>query len=605
MTTYTGVFGSDAVPPAGQAYVAITLTANTTYYWPELAVGDTLGDINEVTCASSFDLTLPAANLTSTGRDLLFRNIGANSFTLKDSAGGTISVVAAGEAKFLYLTNNSTAAGLWSVFTYGTGTSGADAVTLAGNGLLVDGSTLALQHNTRAASGNYTVVTGDRARTVYFEETGLVTCALPTVPSVGDGFFFLLANAGTGAVRIDPNGVETIDGQSTKDLAPGESAFIISTSSEWLTVGYGRSTQFQFTKLIKDISSGTPFTLSSVEAQNKLMQFIGTVSAAVTVNVPAVVAIYYIECAYSGAYTLTIKTAAGAGVALTNNDRAIIYCDGVDVVSAQTAAVPAANLSGGVAGAIVYQSGVGTTGFSAAGSTGQVLISGGTGSPTWSDLGLITTSYPSKATPVDADEIPLADSAAAYGGKKLTWANLKATVATSVAPIGATYIVQTADGTLTNEQALGALATGMLKNTTTTGVLSIGVAGTDYLAPADIGTTVQAYDADTAKLDVDQSWTGAQRGTPTTDNDLSFDLSAANNFTCTPSAGGTLTFTNHTAGQSGFVLLVNGSNYAIAAAATTKISTADLTKISASGTYLISYYDNGTNAYCVASTSIA
>ena len=120
-----------------------------------------------------------------------------------------------------------------------------------------------------------------------------------------------------------------------------------------------------------------------------------------------------------------------------------------------------------------------------------------------------------------------------------------------------------------------------------------------------IGTDIQAYDADTAKLDVDQSWTGAQRGTPTTDNDLSFDLSAANNFTCTPSASGTLTFTNHTSGQSGFVLLVNGSNYAIAAAATTKITTADLTKISATGTYLISYYDNGTNAYCVASASIA
>lgn len=34
----------------------------------------------------------------------------------------------------------------------------------------------------------------------------------------------------------------------------------------------------------------------------------------------------------------------------------------------------------------------------------------------------------SKATPVDADEIPLADSAASYGLKKLTWANLKATL---------------------------------------------------------------------------------------------------------------------------------------------------------------------------------
>jgi hypothetical protein len=50
------------------------------------------------------------------------------------------------------------------------------------------------------------------------------------------------------------------------------------------------------------------------------------------------------------------------------------------------------------------------------------------------------------------------------------------------APTDATYIVQTANGDLSAEQALGALATGLLKNTTTTGVLSIAVAGTDYQA---------------------------------------------------------------------------------------------------------------------------
>jgi hypothetical protein len=51
------------------------------------------------------------------------------------------------------------------------------------------------------------------------------------------------------------------------------------------------------------------------------------------------------------------------------------------------------------------------------------------------------------------------------------------------APIDATYIVQTANGTLTAEQAMGALATGLVKNTTSTGVQSIAVAGTDYQAP--------------------------------------------------------------------------------------------------------------------------
>ena len=67
-----------------------------------------------------------------------------------------------------------------------------------------------------------------------------------------------------------------------------------------------------------------------------------------------------------------------------------------------------------------------------------------------------------------------------------------------------------------------------------------------------------------------QTFTASQRGTVTTDNDLSFNMATTNNFKCTPTAGGALTFTNITAGQSGYVLMVNGSNYAITASATTK-----------------------------------
>jgi len=68
------------------------------------------------------------------------------------------------------------------------------------------------------------------------------------------------------------------------------------------------------------------------------------------------------------------------------------------------------------------------------------------------------------------------------------WAALGDGSAGSAAPSNATYIVQTANGTLSNEQALGALATGIVKNTTTTGVLSIATAGSDYVAGTP-GTT--------------------------------------------------------------------------------------------------------------------
>lgn len=56
------------------------------------------------------------------------------------------------------------------------------------------------------------------------------------------------------------------------------------------------------------------------------------------------------------------------------------------------------------------------------------------------------------------------------------------------APLSATYITQTANGTLTNEFALSSLATGLLKNTTGTGVPTIAAAGTDYLTPTGNGS---------------------------------------------------------------------------------------------------------------------
>jgi len=63
------------------------------------------------------------------------------------------------------------------------------------------------------------------------------------------------------------------------------------------------------------------------------------------------------------------------------------------------------------------------------------------------------------------------------------------------APADATYITQTANGTLSNEQAMGALATGLVQNTTTTGVQTIATAGTDYVIPAGNVATATALAA--------------------------------------------------------------------------------------------------------------
>lgn len=133
----------------------------------------------------------------------------------------------------------------------------------------------------------------------------------------------------------------------------------------------------------------------------------------------------------------------------------------------------------------------------------------------------------------------------------------------------------------------------------------IAVEGSNVLMASNIGSTVQAYDADTAKTDVAQTFTISQRGTVTTDNDLSFDLNVTNNFKATPTGTATLTFTNITAGQSGFILLVNSGGYTISAHANTKVSTTALATISAAGSYLLSYFSDGTNVYVVNSGALA
>ena len=88
---------------------------------------------------------------------------------------------------------------------------------------------------------------------------------------------------------------------------------------------------------------------------------------------------------------------------------------------------------------------------------------------------------------------------------------------------------------------------------------------------------------------------GQAIGTITTDNDLSFDMAAGNNFKCTVAANGTLTFTNITSGQSGNIWLDNIGGYTISAAASTLIAAADLTTLSTAGVYFMSYYSDGTN----------
>lgn len=127
--------------------------------------------------------------------------------------------------------------------------------------------------------------------------------------------------------------------------------------------------------------------------------------------------------------------------------------------------------------------------------------------------------------------------------------------------------------------------------------------GSDVTALGEL-TAADTIEGDiTFAADVDVN--GAATGTVTADNDGSFDMTAGNFFTCTPTGAIDLTFTNETAGQSGIILLVNTTPQVVTVDADVFLSNADLTAINAAGTYLIGYFcPDGTNVYLSATPAL-
>ena len=117
-----------------------------------------------------------------------------------------------------------------------------------------------------------------------------------------------------------------------------------------------------------------------------------------------------------------------------------------------------------------------------------------------------------------------------------------------------------------------------------------------------IQTQIDAKGVGDAVLSADQSWSGSQRGTPQTITEGTLiDLNTGNNFLYTPAAADELSFTNETTGQSGFIKLINPSGYTISLGSEVKAVSTFATDVTTAGTYLVTYFSDGTNVYVSAS----
>lgn len=356
--SYNSPFTGNVIQPTDVSYRAVTLSANTQLQWPinGNATNDYAARIMNVTAtAGGLSLYMPPANQASVGQDALIRNVGSNAFTVATYNGnGTIISINAGESKYIYVTTNNDEYGTWGNIAFGTGTSSADAATLAGYGLLASGFTLNQSHVAVSLVTGYTFAASDRA-SAYVWGGGAGTATLPLAADVGNNWFFLLKNNGTGTLTINTTSGQNIDGSLTKDFAPSESCFIVCTGTEWITVGYGQSTQFQFTALTKTVTSGS-YTLSASEAANTIQTYTGTLVGNVTVTYPPVVNLYVISNqTVAGGYSLTVTTGipGGANAVIPAAGQATLICDGTNFRNANTTQAGATSLSvlSGTAGA--------------------------------------------------------------------------------------------------------------------------------------------------------------------------------------------------------------------------------------------------------------
>jgi len=348
--SFISPFTGNVIQPTDVSYRSVTLSADTQLFWPiNGGVTDNVAArIMDVTATTAgLSLSMPPANQASVGQDALIRNIGANTFTVKDAAGNSIASVAPSASRYIYITTNATIAGTWGNIAFGVGSSNVDAGALAGYGLKAISNTLNAAHNVTTFSSAYTAIASDRA-SYYVWDNGAGTLTLTSAVTLGNDWFMMLRNGGTGTLTVAPSGGNLINGAASISLQPSDSCFICCSGVAFYTVGLGRSTQFNFTQLTKAVTSGS-YTLTSAEAANVVQKYTGTLSGNVTVTVPQTVQVYYITNQTNGTgagYTITFTTGAGGGTAtVPAGQQVILLCDSVNLLNASTIAAGATTVS--------------------------------------------------------------------------------------------------------------------------------------------------------------------------------------------------------------------------------------------------------------------
>ena len=301
MTTpvYVSPFTGTVVTPTDVSYYALAFNSNTQLFWPSTVNNSETPAARIIDCVASTTglfIALPPGNQGTLGADILFRNLGAQAFTVTDSIGGGSFTVPVGISKYVYLVDNTTAAGVWNNVTFAAGTSYADAASLAGSGLTTVSGKLATTQNPIDITTSPVINDLSRAATFVWN-SGAGTFTLPSISGLSAGWYIGFRNNGTGSLAITPTSPNTINGLSTITANPGDSGFIIldSNSNGFITVGLAPTNNVTFTAATYDVDTipGNTFSLTAYAPiiQTYIAQT-GTRTQTLAVTLPAITQIY-------------------------------------------------------------------------------------------------------------------------------------------------------------------------------------------------------------------------------------------------------------------------------------------------------------------------
>jgi hypothetical protein len=347
MTSYVSPYTGQTISPSQVGYENLTLSTQYTYLsWPiNGTTGAVVSNIIEATATVlSANLVLPAASQVSVGQAFIVRNIGlTNAFTVVDNSLNTIQTVpvaptmATVNTYYIYLTDNTTTYGTWSIVALGIGSSAASASALAGYGLKAVSTALNTNTTVALISSAYTFTANDNA-SLYVWTGGAGTLTLPTVGSVVTGFYVIVKNDGSGIVNIAAQGSSVIDGGgSTVQIQISNSSIFVSNGLNWYTYALAQQNVFNYTQLtLSLVGAAAAVTLTSAQAKNVIQQYTGALSQNTTIIVPQTVQLYSIKNNTSGAFSLTISTGVtgGSSYAVSQGTSAFLVCDGTNVFNA-------------------------------------------------------------------------------------------------------------------------------------------------------------------------------------------------------------------------------------------------------------------------------